>query len=187
MAGDEQDVIRTICVESIISIAKILSRDENQRLMLPIFLGIFEDKSWKVRLSIANLFPELSKEFGKEIVEANFISKYSMLLKDIEADVRTAAVKSLKKCLKNISPGKLQSLILPQLSTLIKDNTYNVRAGLGETLCEICKIVSKEVAIAQILPLLIELIQDEHHEVKMGVLRGLNSIPSSIGLDLLSA
>ena len=53
LAGDDQDGIRVICVESMIYIAASFSKEDNQRNILPIFLTLFEDKSWKVRLSIA--------------------------------------------------------------------------------------------------------------------------------------
>ena len=104
-----------------------MPKDDNQRLIIPILLTLCEDKSWKVRLSIAKNFPELTVAFGKEITDANLVAKFALLLKDVEADVRSAAVISLKPCVKNISSEKIQTILLPPLSALTQDNSYNVK------------------------------------------------------------
>eukprot|EP00826_Nyctotherus_ovalis_P036138 TRINITY_DN3186_c0_g1_i1.p1 TRINITY_DN3186_c0_g1~~TRINITY_DN3186_c0_g1_i1.p1 ORF type:complete len:520 (+),score=94.15 TRINITY_DN3186_c0_g1_i1:285-1844(+) len=184
---DEQDSIRMICVGATVSIAKILPKDESKKVMLPITLQIFEDKSWKVRLAIAKNFPELAGAFGKDIVDGNLVTKFSLLLKDDEADVRTAAIIALKSCLKNISADKIQTVLIPQLGDLMKDSSFNVRAGLAVSLCSICTAIKKEVAIAKLLPLLVDLLKDEHHEVKMGVLAGIQPVANFIGPEFITS
>lgn len=127
LTGDEQDAIRVICIESLIPIVRFLSKEDNQRHILTILLALCEDKSWKVRLTIAKNFGELSTAFGKDITDGNLVSKFALLLKDVEADVRTAAVISLKQSLKSIGVEKIQSILLPPLSTLIQDSSFNVK------------------------------------------------------------
>eukprot|EP00826_Nyctotherus_ovalis_P021445 TRINITY_DN1691_c0_g2_i4.p2 TRINITY_DN1691_c0_g2~~TRINITY_DN1691_c0_g2_i4.p2 ORF type:complete len:223 (-),score=64.61 TRINITY_DN1691_c0_g2_i4:47-715(-) len=184
---DEQDTIRMICVGAMVGIAKILSKDENKKVMLPITLAIFEDKSWKVRLAIAKNFPELAGAFGKEIVDASLTTKFSLLLKDDEADVRTAAVTSLKSCLKTISAEKIQTVIIPQLNDLMRDSSFSVRAGLAGSLCSICTVIKKDVAITRLLPLLIDLLKDEHHEVRMAILAEVQPVAISIGPEFITS
>jgi len=127
LIGDEQDAIRVLCIESLIPVAKYLTKEDNQRYILTILLSLFEDKSWKVRLSIAKNFPELSLAFGKDITDMNLVAKFAGLLKDVEADVRTAAVASLKLSMKSFGIEKINSIIFPQLSLLIQDNSFNVK------------------------------------------------------------
>ncbi len=127
LATDEQDSIRVICIESLIPIVKSLSKEDVQRLSLPILLSMFEDKSWKVRLTIAKNFTELAGAFGKEITDANLVARFAALLKDVEADVRTAAVINLKGCIRNISADKVQAILLPAMFVLTQDTTFSVR------------------------------------------------------------
>jgi serine/threonine-protein phosphatase 2A regulatory subunit A len=127
LTADEQDAIRVVCIESLIAIVRYLTKEDNQRYILPILLTLTEDKSWKVRLTIAKNFPELANAFGKDITDANLVAKFALLLKDIEADVRTAAVISLKQSLKAMTVEKIQTILLPPLSTLVQDSTFNVK------------------------------------------------------------
>ena len=56
LSQDEQDVIRVKCLESLIPMAKTLTKEENQIHTLGTLLAAGEDKSWKVRLSFAKNF-----------------------------------------------------------------------------------------------------------------------------------
>lgn len=135
LTTDDQDGIRVLCIEGLIPIAKTLQRDDNRRHILPMLLTSTEDKSWKVRLSIAKNYSELAKAFGKDITDGHLVTKLAGLLKDVEADVRTAAVLSLKTCIRSsvadklqlISIEKIQTVLLPTLNTLIQDSTFQVK------------------------------------------------------------
>ncbi|MDR3736515.1 MAG: HEAT repeat domain-containing protein [Acidobacteriaceae bacterium] len=130
LATDEQDSIRVICVESLVPIVRNLVKEDVQRLSLPILLSLFEDKSWKVRLTIAKNFSELANAFGKDITDANLVARFAVLLKDVEADVRTAAVINLKTCVKSISAEKIQAILLPSMVALTQDTTFSVRGTM---------------------------------------------------------
>ena len=130
LAADEQDGIRVLCIEGLIKIAGRLTKEDNQRHILPMLLTSSEDKSWKVRLSIAKNFTELSKAFGKEITDGNLVAKFAQLLKDVEADVRTAGVISLKDCVRNIGVEKVQSILFPALQSLVQDSSFNVKGKI---------------------------------------------------------
>jgi serine/threonine-protein phosphatase 2A regulatory subunit A len=130
LTGDEQDTIRVVCIESLIPIVRYLTKEDNQRYILPILLALSEDKSWKVRLTIAKNFDELANAFGKDITDANLVAKFAPLLKDVEADVRTAAVINLKQSMKTISVEKIHSILIPPLSTLVQDSSYNVKGKI---------------------------------------------------------
>jgi serine/threonine-protein phosphatase 2A regulatory subunit A len=127
LTADEQDAIRVVCIESLIPIVRYLTKEDNQRNILPILLSLTEDKSWKVRLTIAKNFAEIANAFGKDITDATLVAKFALLLKDVEADVRTAAVINLKQSMKTISVEKINSILLPPLSTLVQDSSFNVK------------------------------------------------------------
>jgi serine/threonine-protein phosphatase 2A regulatory subunit A len=41
------------------SVAKVLSKEENKQLTLPVIIAATEDKSWRVKLALARLFSEV--------------------------------------------------------------------------------------------------------------------------------
>ena len=60
-----------MCLESLIPMAKHLSKEENQIHTLGTLLAAGEDKSWKVRLAFAKNFAAFADSFGKEITDNN--------------------------------------------------------------------------------------------------------------------
>lgn len=95
LAKDEQDQIRVLCLESLIPIAKILSKEENKDFTLRILIAASEDKSWKVRLCFAKRFADFSSAIGQEITENDLINKFSDLLDDQEPEVKNSAIYTL--------------------------------------------------------------------------------------------
>ena len=51
--------MRVLVLNSLKLIAKVLKKDENKQLTLPIIIAATEDKSWRVRLSLSKLFSEV--------------------------------------------------------------------------------------------------------------------------------
>lgn len=73
LSQDEQDVIRVMCLESLIPMAKGLTKEENQIHTLGTLLAAGEDKSWKVRLAFAKNFSHFANSFGKDITDNNLV------------------------------------------------------------------------------------------------------------------
>lgn len=51
--SDEQDQVRVLGLKSLESICNLLSKSENNAIVLPIISSAATDKSWKVRLNLA--------------------------------------------------------------------------------------------------------------------------------------
>ena len=96
-----------MCLESLIPMAKYLSKEENQIHTLGTLLAAGEDKSWKVRLSFAKSFADFADSFGKEITDNNLIQTFTLLLNDNEFEVKLAAINNIQKCLGNLSIEKI--------------------------------------------------------------------------------
>lgn len=77
LSQDEQDTIRVMCLESLIPMAKHLTKEENQIHTLGTLLAAGEDKSWKVRLAFAKNFAAFADSFGKEITDNNLIQTFT--------------------------------------------------------------------------------------------------------------
>jgi serine/threonine-protein phosphatase 2A regulatory subunit A len=56
LSKDEQDSVRLLAVDNAVSIAKRLSPEENIVLVLGTVLECANDKSWRVRYMVADLF-----------------------------------------------------------------------------------------------------------------------------------
>jgi serine/threonine-protein phosphatase 2A regulatory subunit A len=123
LSQDEQDTIRVMCLESLIPMAKYLSKEENQIHTLGTLLAAGEDKSWKVRLAFAKNFAQFADSFGKEITDNNLIQTFTILLNDNEAEVKHAAITNISECLKNLSTEKICNLMLPTLQQAYSDAT----------------------------------------------------------------
>jgi len=129
LSQDEQDTIRVMCLESLIPMAKYLSKEENQIHTLGTLLAAGEDKSWKVRLAFAKNFAAFAESFGKEITDNNLIQTFTLLLNDNEAEVKHAAINNISACLKNLSTEKICNLMLPTLQNAYADATSQFKAG----------------------------------------------------------
>ena len=53
--------------------------------------SMVQDKSWRVRYMVADNFVKLAEAAGEEIVRDELVGAFVHLLKDQEAEVRTAA------------------------------------------------------------------------------------------------
>lgn len=60
LSADDQDLVRVLCLDSLKSLAKVLSRDDNKTNTLPVIIQAAEDKSWRVRLSLSKNFSDIA-------------------------------------------------------------------------------------------------------------------------------
>ena len=121
LSQDDQDAIRVLCIESLISIAGCLTKEENRVHTLGSLLNAGEDKSWKVRLCFARNFAKFAQAFGKDITDNNLIQTFNLLLNDSEPEVKNAAITSLGQSLPNLSVEKICNILLPTLQSSYAD------------------------------------------------------------------
>jgi len=63
LISDEQDLVRVLGLNSLVNVAKRLNIDENKQHTLPIMIAATEDKSWRVRLTLAKIFAEVRDNY----------------------------------------------------------------------------------------------------------------------------
>jgi hypothetical protein len=93
LTSDDQDSVRLLAIENSAAIAELLSQDENSMHVLPIVRSSVEDRSWRVRFSIAKDFFPLSRAMGTQITESELLGCFSNLLQV----GRTAKAEMLRK------------------------------------------------------------------------------------------
>lgn len=92
LAQDDQDSVRLLTVEVLISIADVvpLEQHASHTQLLNTLRSLIGDKSWRVRYMVADTFTKLAKAVGDEVVRRDLVPAFVKLLKDTEAEVRTA-------------------------------------------------------------------------------------------------
>ena len=83
--------MRLLTIPDLIALASALSPAETkEHLAEPLRQGV-TDKSWRVRYMIANEFVGLAEAVGEGSLRDELVTAFVGLLKDNEAEVRTAA------------------------------------------------------------------------------------------------
>jgi hypothetical protein len=91
LTQDPQDSVRLHTVTSSVVVARVVA--DSAEMLLPLFLRLCADSSWRVRYKVATDFTELCAAVGGEKcsqIEA-LVEGYVRLLQDGAAEVRTAA------------------------------------------------------------------------------------------------
>lgn len=188
LAQDEQDQVRTLCIDSLIEVAKLLSKEENKLHTLPLILVIGDDKSWKVRYHFAQKFPAVAEALGKDITESSLIQTFVQLLRDNEADVKTTALDSLKSTLHFISRDRVQTLVFPTIEAIVADNSLppKVKRNCAAAIADLGASLGKDFASTKLMPIVLSLVNDENFDVKLRMIQGLGKLAFTVGNDMMS-
>ena len=92
LAADDQDSVRLLTVEVLIAIAEAVPKEQQSShgVLLTALRSLFEDKSWRVRYMVADRFEKIAKAVDEEVVGRDLVPAFVKLLKDTEAEVRSA-------------------------------------------------------------------------------------------------
>ena len=188
LSQDDMDQVRTLCLDSLITIAKILNKEENRLHTLPIIITEAEDKSWKVRYHFATRFPSIAEALGKEIIENSLVQTFVQLLRDIEPKVKSSALDSLSTILHTFARDKIQNLIFPAVSSIASDPAANasVRKNAAGVVIQMSKLIGREFTSTRLVPIMQELISSDNQEVKLHIISGLTTLGAVVGADILS-
>jgi serine/threonine-protein phosphatase 2A regulatory subunit A len=80
-----------LTIPDLIAITSNLDAAETKEHMLDSIRNAVTDKSWRVRYMVANEFVNLAESVGEAIVKEELVGAFVGLLKDQEAEVRTAS------------------------------------------------------------------------------------------------
>lgn len=92
LAGDDQDSVRLLTVDVLIAIAEAVPKEQQSShgVLLTALRSLFEDKSWRVRYMVADRFEKIAKAVDDEVIARDLVPAFVRLLKDNEAEVRSA-------------------------------------------------------------------------------------------------
>ncbi|KAJ9312106.1 hypothetical protein DTO271D3_7677 [Paecilomyces variotii] len=188
LASDDQDSVRLLTVDILISIAEEIPKEQQSShgVLLTSLRNLFEDKSWRVRYMVADRFEKIAKAVDEEVVTRDLVPAFVKLLKDTEAEVRTAIAGQIPGFCNLIDRETLLNEIMTSIEDLVSDPSQHVRAALGTQISGLAPILGKEETIAHLLPMFLQMLKDEFPDVRLHIISKLELVNKVIGIELLS-
>lgn len=188
LAQDDQDSVRLLTVEVLISIAEVVPKEQQSShgVLLTALRSLIEDKSWRVRYMIADRFEKIAKAVDEEVVSRDLVPAFVKLLKDNEAEVRTAIAGQIPGFCALVERTTLLNEIMGSIEDLVSDSSQHVRAALGTQISGLAPILGKQETIDHLLPMFLQMLKDEFPEVRLHIISKLELVNKVIGIDLLS-
>lgn len=147
LAADPQDSVRLLSVEPLtVLLEKATNRDgEDLRPLIQLFLSLASDNSWRIRFMVASHFGNLSISLQKcsSYGSIDILGIYCALLRDAEAEVRTASASQLSAVSKIFMDAD-EDQIISSVRLLLSDPSPHVRAVLALQLNDLAKVFGPE-------------------------------------------
>ncbi|KAG5999057.1 hypothetical protein E4U52_000051 [Claviceps spartinae] len=188
LVQDDQDSVRLLAVEILISIAEVVPKDQQSGhgVLLTSLRKLMEDKSWRVRYMIAEKFEKIAKAVEDEVVTRDLTPAFVKLLKDNEAEVRTALAGQIPGFCALVDRPTLLNKIMGTVESLVSDSSQHVRAALGTQISGLAPLLGKQETIDHLLPMFLTMLKDEYPEVRLHIISKLEQVNQVIGIELLS-
>lgn len=188
LASDDQDSVRLLTVEVLISVAEVVPKEQQSShgVLLTTLRNLIEDKSWRVRYMIADRFEKIAKAVDDEVVSRDLVPAFVKLLKDNEAEVRTAIAGQIPGFCALIDRTTLLNEVMGSIEDLVSDSSQHVRAALGTQISGLAPILGKQETIDHLLPMFLQMLKDEFPEVRLHIISKLELVNNVIGIELLS-
>lgn len=188
---DTQDIIRVACVHTSLVLIENHFRDhpeENKAHTLLVITNATEDRSWRVRLTIAQNYHRVVDALGPEMTSAFLLNPYVALLKDSEQEVRSATVMVIKQLCEHqgFTTEQLQNFVVPQFSSLSLDPSQMVRTSLASVISIVATSLGREITQRLLLNSISDMMKDEFHDVRLQIVSHAAEICQTLGLDVIA-
>ncbi|KHO00825.1 protein phosphatase PP2A regulatory subunit A [Metarhizium album ARSEF 1941] len=178
LVQDDQDSVRLLTVEILISIAEVVPKEQqaSHGVLLTSLRNLIEDKSWRVRYMIADRFEKIAKAVDEEVVSRDLVPALVKLLKDNEAEVRTAIAGQIPGFCALVERSTLLNDIMGSVEDLVSDSSQHVRAALGTQISGLAPILGKQETIDHLLPMFLQMLKDDFPEVRLHIISKLEQV-----------
>eukprot|EP00463_Aulacantha_scolymantha_P006419 TRINITY_DN806_c0_g1_i1.p1 TRINITY_DN806_c0_g1~~TRINITY_DN806_c0_g1_i1.p1 ORF type:complete len:488 (-),score=89.43 TRINITY_DN806_c0_g1_i1:333-1796(-) len=188
LSQDDLDSMRIYTLECSTQLVseKKLDPKEFMEYLFPLITAMQDDQSWRVRKVLAEDMAKFSENLPDAIFSKSLLPLYAKLLRDKEAEVRTAAAADLHKVCTPLKTG-LQDFIVPVLDLLAADQKENVRIAFSQSLVHLCipfgniPPFAKDTAQKLLVPIIQQLAKDEHPNVRNNIINDLEILSKAIG------
>ncbi|EEP77182.1 protein phosphatase PP2A regulatory subunit A [Uncinocarpus reesii 1704] len=191
LANDDQDSVRLLTVEILISIAEEIPKEQQSShgVLLTSLRGLFEDKSWRVRYMVADRFEKIAKAVDDQVVNRDLVPAFVKLLKDTEAEVRTAIAGQIpgfcslldRETLLNEIMTSIEDLVSDQSQHMLKDDFPDVRLHIISKLELVNNVIGIELLSQSLLPAISQLAEDKQWRVRLAIIEYIPLLASQLG------
>ena len=182
---DVQDSMRMIAFEIALCMAKYYSILKISSHILAFLKATADDKSWRIRFTMADKIVEFSKLFEKEIVLDFFANCYIAFIADGESEVRTAAISKLAEFCNLLDAPTIIKKLIPAFNAITLDSFLYVRKAFAENILQISPLIGAQSTTELLLPLILNLFKDTSSDVKIAIIKGLDIINKVVGSKVL--
>ncbi|CAO3692720.1 unnamed protein product [Rhizopus stolonifer] len=186
LAADDQDTVRLLTVDDLVQIAKTFSPNEFKHYLFPTLKSLGQDKSWRVRYTVASHFTDLCEITKDGITPEDKLALFLSLIKDSEGDVKILSIGQISAFSKMIERPAVIEKIVPCFKDLVIDTNQYVRAAVASNIGGLAPILGKDQTIEYLLPLFLQLLKDDFPEVRLNIISNLEAVNQVIGVDTLS-
>lgn len=191
LVADDQDSVKFLSVEVLLSILKIFNDikhdDSHNKKLLHYFLELCNNESWRVRYMISERFAPIVSYFTKEDLNGPILDNFVSLLKDHEAEVRKSISKQIPEVSKLLDNStNIINKIIPQVEELVNDPNELVRAALASQIANLAPILGEQHTTDVLLNIFLEMLNDEFPEVRLNIISNLTILNDVIGIQLLT-
>ncbi|CAN6650688.1 protein phosphatase PP2A regulatory subunit A [Trichomonascus vanleenenianus] len=188
-AFDDQDSVRLLSVDVLIAIAdrlKAAGVTKHNSELISYTTVLFNDKSWRVRYMAADRFEKLAVALNSAELRDKFVTVFLQLMRDNEAEVRTAIAKQIPGFCSLISRDVILAQVVPEVEELASDSSQHVRAALATQLSRLAPLLGQEKTTESLLPVFLLMLKDSHPDVRLNIISTLQTLNEVIGIELLS-
>ncbi|KAJ5078318.1 protein phosphatase 2 (formerly 2a) regulatory subunit a beta isoform-related [Anaeramoeba ignava] len=189
IANDDEDSVRLLSIDVCISLLKLFhSENEISQFILPILESLVEDRSWRVRYSLAEQICELEHNIEPQIVVKIIVPIFVKLISDNEGEVRTRTSYKIDEFCSYIHefPDVIVNEIIPVCSEMINEKSTNTKAGFASSISSLSTILGQDLTMKYLLPLYLEMLSEEKYQVRLAVISKLKEITNVIGVESLA-
>lgn len=146
LASDPQDSVRLLAVEPL-AVLLGASSTEAQEPLIPVFLSLASDNSWRIRFMVASQYGRFVETLASRRADgkADLLAIYCALLQDAESEVRAAASGQLSAVASCLVEEVGRDQILEAVRLLLADPSAHVRAALALQLSDLAKSYGLEM------------------------------------------
>lgn len=183
-AADDEDSVRLLLPASLSVISGKLSDADRNSLIPQLVKMMVKDGSWRVRSSLATELPTIAKPFSTEAVTNDMCPILFRLLRDPEAETKTAACKAISGILEllNGEQAFIAEKFIPEIDTLTNDGAPQVRREIALRLMEVASVIDRHSANAAIVPLFVRILRDSDNEASVALLTSLLTYVDKVDL-----
>ncbi|EHK96271.1 putative protein phosphatase PP2A regulatory subunit A [Glarea lozoyensis 74030] len=172
----------TIVVEEMIPLFQHLASDDQDSSWGSTYIFEEFDRGQKLE----DRFEKIAKAVDGEVVTRDLVPAFVKLLKDTEAEVRTAIAGQIPGFCRLVDREMLLNEIMTTVEDLVSDTSQHVRAALGTQISGLAPILGKQETIDHLLPMFLQMLKDEFPDVRLHIISKLELVNQVIGIELLS-